>query len=383
MKKVLHIITSLNGGGAEKILFDFIAVTHEKGIHHTVVSLSGHGFYSEKLSALGVKIFAIKINTLKGIFKLIKLLYLSYRSKPDIIHTWLYHSNFISILFYIIGFRNIVWSIHSTQVYGEGISAFTSIINKLCAWFSFVPQYILYCASSSKIEHEKFGYNKSRSMVIYNGYNTALFKSDYGLKTALRNNLAITSHNIVIGHVARFHPVKDHYTFIKSLSLLDELLRARLTIVMIGDSVDVNNKSLKSWLSEAQILDQTILLGMQENISQFYTMMDLLVLSSISEAFPNVVAEAMASEVSCVVTDVGDAKLIVGDYGYVVPIGDANALANAITKVINLSSNERLLLGREARSHIEQNFALERMVNSYLDTYESVTTNYKCLGGTV
>lgn len=381
MKKVLHIITSLNGGGAEKILFDFIASTHGEEIEHTVVSLSGHGFYSEKLSALGARVLAIKINTLNGIFKFIKLLYSSYQSKPDIIHTWLCHANLISILFYIVGFRNIIWSIHSTQLYGKEVSARTFMITKLCAWFSFIPQYILYCAESSKIEHEKFGYNKNRAVVVYNGYDVAIFKPDYVLKATLRDNLAISSPNIVIGHVARFHPVKDHHTFIKSLSLLEETLRARLTVVMIGNGVDAANKSLEVWLSEAHILEQTILLGMQENISQFYTMMDFLVLSSISEAFPNVVAEAMATEVPCIVTNVGDAKLIVGDYGYVVPIGDANALANAITKLINLSSNERFLLGRQARNHIKQNFALKQMVDSYLYTYEKITTNYKCLWG--
>lgn len=100
--------------------------------------------------------------------------------------------------------------------------------------------------------------------------------------------------------------------------------------------------------------------------------LDVHVLSSVSEGFPNVVAEAMACGVPGVVTDVGDAALIVGDTGRVVPPRDAAALAEGIAALIGAGAEQRCALGSAARERIETAYGLEAMVKRYEELYEEL-----------
>ena len=97
--------------------------------------------------------------------------------------------------------------------------------------------------------------------------------------------------------------------------------------------------------------------------------MDVFVLSSVGEGFPNVVAEAMCNEVPCVTTDVGDAAQIVGDTGVVVPPNDPSHLAKGIAQLLDAGEAQRRALGQRARQRIAERFGLDRMVQRFEDLY--------------
>jgi glycosyltransferase involved in cell wall biosynthesis len=94
--------------------------------------------------------------------------------------------------------------------------------------------------------------------------------------------------------------------------------------------------------------------------------------SAYGEGFPNVIGEAMACGVVCVATDAGDAAMIVGDCGLIVPRRDAPALADAITTALSMPLEERLDLGRKARRRIEEHFSIDAVVRQYENLYEAV-----------
>jgi glycosyltransferase involved in cell wall biosynthesis len=98
--------------------------------------------------------------------------------------------------------------------------------------------------------------------------------------------------------------------------------------------------------------------------------MDIATTSSVSgEAFPVVVAEAMASRTPCVVTDVGDSALIVDKTGSVVAPGDPDALAEAWRKLIEAGPGVRRSLGMAARRRVQKHFALPTIVQRYQSIY--------------
>jgi glycosyltransferase involved in cell wall biosynthesis len=144
-------------------------------------------------------------------------------------------------------------------------------------------------------------------------------------------------------------------------------------ILLCGKGLSADNTELMGWIREEGVADHYLLLGQRDDLNQLYCAMDVLVsASAYGEGFPNVIGEAMACAVPCVVTDVGDSAHIVGDSGLVVPPRDVEALAAAIQKLLLLSHEERNQLGMAARRRIEENYALPKVVERYQNLYEEV-----------
>src|SRR5690606_12804322 len=141
-----------------------------------------------------------------------------------------------------------------------------------------------------------------------------------------------------------------------------------LHLVLAGTDCDRSNTDLMRLLQDAGGTEGVHLLGRRSDVPALMNALDLHVLSSShGEAFPNVVAEAMACGTPCVVTDVGDAAFIVGDTGWVVPPKDANALAGTIDTALSECENHFLWAARQAaaRGRIAEQFSLSVMVERY------------------
>jgi glycosyltransferase involved in cell wall biosynthesis len=112
---------------------------------------------------------------------------------------------------------------------------------------------------------------------------------------------------------------------------------------------------------------------LRRDITRITAALDVATLSSsFGEGFSNVVGEAMACEVPCVVTDVGDSAQVVGDTGIVVPPKDPQALADGWRKLIEMGVEGRQRLGRAAREWIQQEYSLESVVTQYENLYLSL-----------
>ncbi|MDY0310406.1 MAG: glycosyltransferase, partial [Castellaniella sp.] len=135
------------------------------------------------------------------------------------------------------------------------------------------------------------------------------------------------------------------------------------------------NDCLASWIQDLGLKDAVILLGERQDIQDLNNMFDVACLSSWMEAFPNVIGEAMACGIPCAVTDVGDARDIVGETGRVVPAKNPKALAEAIMDLLSMPAEGRQALGALARARIVENFDMAVVVGAYMAHFESLATN--------
>jgi glycosyltransferase involved in cell wall biosynthesis len=366
--QVLHIITGLGDGGAEALLYRMCKFDKEH--NHIVISIMDEQKYGLLLKEIGVVVYTLSFPKGKikfsGFFKLYRLI---KQIKPDVVQTWLDHADMIGgIVARLAGIKNIVWGVHHTALVKGESKLSTILISKINVFLSyFIPKKIIYCAQESKKAQEKIGYKKAIGVVVLNGYDIEGFTQNDSLSAEIRNDLSINADSFLIGHVGRYDPQKDISNLIEAFALLNQK-KLDFDAVIVGANLDNNNRDLLSMLNKNGLSKVVHLLGRRDDITAIMNGIDLFVLSSKSEAFPNVLNEAMLCGTPCVTTDVGDAGKIVRDTGWVVRPKDSEALANAI---INASkekeSNKSIWLQRKTacRKRVVENFSLEKMVKEY------------------
>lgn len=368
-KTIMHIISGLNKGGAEKILYELVTNTQGKEIRHCIVSLSSLGYYGKEFlrNNIPVHVLSLKANCFKAIYTLYKII----KSEcPVIISSWMYHADFLAMFLKICSGRNykVIWNIHNTTLKFKEASLITILIRKLCAIGSFLPDYKIFCAEASLKEHIRVGYVKRNNVVVHNGYDEKQYYYDIEKRTLIRNKYAIKQKEILIANVARVHPQKGQTILLEAFRIACNHLN-NLKLVLVGAETN-SSPQIQQFIYNNKLSDKIICLGICDNVAEMYSAFDIFILSSITEAFPNVIAEAMLSELPCISTDVGDVSLMMGGTGLLVPIKDSVALSKAIIS-IGLESNIHSL-GVAGREQIIQNFSLEKMCNAYLNIYKSL-----------
>lgn len=366
--KICHIISSLGDGGAEATLYRLCLNESISSSKILVISLTSSGKYVELLRDIGVSVVCLDFKSVSSFFSNIRTLYRVLKtSAPEVVQTWMYHADFFGgIAARLAGIKNISWGIHNTQLTLKKSRVSTILISKLCALLSyFVPKNIICCAEESLRVHAKQGYKRSLMSVINNGYDLTKFYNDPEQGARIRNELNIESENFVIGLVGRFDPNKDHENFFAAAGqVVGQFSQVRF--VLAGSGIDYDNSAIVSMIDKHGLTSYVSLLGSRTDIKNIYNALDLFVLSSSSEAFPNVLCEAMACGKVCVSTDVGDAKLIVGDSGWIVPPSDATSLSRAICNAISLYNSGNLSdYSVNCRNRIQDNYLIETMVKRY------------------
>ncbi|MDF3384584.1 MULTISPECIES: glycosyltransferase [unclassified Sulfitobacter] len=367
MKTIVHVITGLNDGGAEAALYRLC--THDKSNHHHVISLMDGGKYGPMLEARGISVSCINMPrgklTLGGAWQLrgeIK------RNFPDVVQTWMYHADLMGgVAARLAGVRNIVWGIHHTTLVSGESSRATIMVMKLCARLSrIVPRRIICCAEKARDVHAEKGYDRSRMRVVPNGHDVTIFRPDLKARYQIRNELELPDNLPVIGFVARFDPQKDHKNLLQALGNLKAKGLAPICL-LVGTNMNEANRDLTAMIHDLGLNDQVKLLGLRNDIPAIMNALDLHVMSSaFGEAFPNVLCEAMACGTPCVTTDVGDASLIVGETGWVVPPRDRVALAKAIAQALDKRHTPDWKDRRDqANDRINANFTIGGMVDNY------------------
>lgn len=373
--KVIHVITGLHDGGAEAVLYRLVTASSDSNIEHHVISMMGPGKYGPLLQEAGLAVSFLNMPQGKISWAGIKKLYAILKTnKEAVVQTWMYHGNLVGgIVAYLAGVSKIFWGIHHTYLDPYRSKKMTIWIAKLSAYLSYViPTKVICCAQKSLEAHKELGYKIDKLCVVSNGYDLSRFDINHSAGAEKRNEFLISPEKLLLGMVSRFDPLKDHANLLRALKILKSD-GIDFKCALIGNGLDFSNEEISSMIEDLNIGDRVILLGQRSDVPALMNALDIHVLSSSSEAFPNVLAEAMACGTPCVSTDVGDASHIIGNTGWIAQPSNSSALAKAIKLALEARKNayewsERALL---ARKRIVENFSLELMVSNYIKYWKS------------
>lgn len=370
----MHVISNLHDGGAEGALYRLCL--HSPGFKHVVVCMMDEGKYGPMLEAAGVNVHCLHMSQGKPTWRSILHFWRLLRAlRPDVVQTWMYHADLMGgVLARLRGVRKIFWGIRHGNLAPGTVRERTIKVAKLCGRISsWVPSLIVSCSQQAMKSHIAIGYDKSRITVIPNGYELSRYAPDASARGRLRAKWGIPEDTFLLGMVARYNAQKNHANLISALQQLKQNSGA-FHCVLVGTGMEADNAHLHVLLQNHGVADVVSLLGQRDDVPDVMNALDLHVLSSLGEAFPNVLAEAMACGTPCVTTDVGDANYIVGGTGWIVPSQDSAALAHALLQARHIweTSPDVWSSRREvARKRIVENFSIERMADAYKAVWTS------------
>lgn len=375
MVKILFITSGLAVGGAETMLFKILSHIDRGRFEPQVIILASADFIAQRIRALGIPVFCLKFDRFFfPLSPLFGLLLLIIFIRPNVVQTWMYHADLIGgIAARLLGISRVVWGIRNSSLVRDSTCFSTRLIVRLCAAVSFfIPNAILSCSSRAIECHQEIGYCAEKLRFIPNGFDVKLFFPDGEARNWLCDELRLSKESFFVGLIARFDPQKNHAGFIAAAASIREAV-PHARFIFAGAGIDYENTALKSLIERFELSDFTYLLGCRTDIHRVIGALDVLVSSSsYGEAFPNVLGEAMACEVPCVVTDVGDSAEIVGETGRVVAVGDMRQLAREVIEILGLPLEERKRLGRLARLRVMEHYDIKAVTRVYEDFYEEI-----------
>jgi glycosyltransferase involved in cell wall biosynthesis len=365
-RKIVYVTAGLRGGGAEAMLTRLAAAKPAVADEIIVVSLLPGGTHVGRLRAAGVTVVELNFERAGGIAAgLVKLAKLIAREPPDIVQGWMYHGDLAALAALVLSGQrkrtHLVWSIRCTAMDLRGYGGpGLRLVVKACTLLSRWPDLVTANSVAGLKSHLALGYRPRQAEVVANGIDVDEFRPDPAARRAVRVELGIPETASVLAHIARVDPMKDHAMFLAAMAQLPEL-----SALLVGAGTE-NLPAARNVLR----------LGPRDDVARLFAAADFVVSSSrFGEGFSNVLGEGMACGLPAIATDVGDAKLIVGDTGLVVPPEDPAALAAAIRSLAGEPAPARAERAAQARARIVDNFGLARALQRHRELYAALTSS--------
>lgn len=356
---MVHVITNFAGvGGAEMMLARLIQYTEHQYEHVIIALMKTSEVYQSTLDRCQAH-YGLDWNGINTLGTVSKLRTLLKKLQPATVQCWMYHANALTSLS-IIGLAqkpNVVWGIHHSLASPKDESISTKIALGLSKILSQQASTIIYCAHSSMQQHQAFGFKNGDSQVIANGVFLDKFQPNPQLHEPT-----------VIGFAGRYHRAKGYPYLFETMGLLKD---KNIIFKIAGSGASLENPEVKSLFEQYQLdAEKVHLLDQISDMPAFYQSIDAFLMTSITEGFPNVLVEAMASGLPCISTDVGDAQYIVQELGEIVPPRNSAVLVQAILNYVQQSNDEKLQLKQAVRERVEAHFSIEKVSQQYMQVWE-------------
>jgi glycosyltransferase involved in cell wall biosynthesis len=360
-RRILFIIRSLGIGGAERQLVLLASGLQAIGWDVTVCSTYPSGPLEPELVRSGVRVVALgKAGRWDLIGPLRRLLQLVRDVRPDVIHGYMPTSNLLSLLARRAHpAARVVWGVRASGLDWTRYDGLARRAFRVSVRLARRADLIIANSDEGARWHAEAGYPRERIVVVANGIDAERYAPDAAARARQRAAWGIAPGALLIGLVGRIDPMKDHDTFLRAAARLRDA-PDDTRFVCVGDGDQALAGQLRALSEELGIAARLMWESARLEPRDVYCALDILTSASrYGEGFPNVVGEAMACGVACVVTRCGDAPHLVGETGMVVPIGDPDALVGAWRA---LSARDRSVLGLAARARIIAEFSVARLV---------------------
>ena len=363
---VVFVISSLGRGGSERQMINLASEMNRRGHRAEIATLAQEGPLAPLARSRGVAVldFGEDGRRLKGLLRLLRHI---RRTAPDIVHPYLPRDNaLVTLLKPFMQKSRLVWGVRSADVdwseYGRRAVFFWKLVVRISRWADLVIANSYFGADF----HIAEGFPRSRIVVIPNGIDTKTFSPNLNSRSEVRAQYDVAQEAPVVGMLGRFDPMKGHGKVLDVFALAHEK-NPRLHLLVVGLHSDSQHDEFMK-RAEGMSLEAFVTLAPEtDSPAHILQACDVFVLPSVSEAFPNVVAEALSCGVPVAAFDVGDVKRIVGAFGSVVPRGNVRALADAVVQIA-----ERNFDQTELHDHVERNFSISAMADRTLQTLGSL-----------
>lgn len=376
-RTVLHLIPALAGGGAERFLRNLVRTMRGSRWRSVVVVIrvGEHQDIAKELRSQGCTVHDLNEPALMnprvwtGVWRLI------CEEQPDVVQTWMHHADFIGgVAAWFAGVRKVVWGVRASVVWRNATDSErkTRMFHQALKWSSrLLPARIIGNSQMALHAHEDMGYPAHKFVWIPNGIDAARFtiRPEAGVET--RRELSLPTQAPVVGFVGRFHPQKDMALFFKVAATVQETV-PDLHLVMCGGRQGDLYPEAAAAFARLKYPQQVRFVPFTQETERLYPAFTFLALTSATEAFPNVVLEAMACGVPVVSTAAGDARAIVGDAGRVVDLGDEKAMTKAWLDTLTMSEAQRSAQIQLGRERAVNDYTMERAAQRFIDVYEEV-----------
>jgi len=211
--RVLHVTSGLSAGGAESMLFNLLSARNQAEFEHSVVTLKDRGFFAHRIESLSVPVHAANM---ASVWSLPRALWHVRRVAsvfdPHVIQGWMYHGNIAALL--ASRSAPVVWNIRHSIYDLADEKRMTARVIRLGARLSWRASGIVYNSITSARQHESIGYSAAERIVIPNGFDCERFKPQPSARDRVRRDLGVDEDTVLVGMVARYHPMKDHASFV-------------------------------------------------------------------------------------------------------------------------------------------------------------------------
>ena len=365
--KVLHLITSLERGGAQTMLVKLAQQADRARIAPVVASLIDGGSNAAELRAAGIPVHGLGLaHAIAAPAALLRLGRIVRAERPQILQTWLYHADLMGLAASgCAPGMKLLWNLRCTEMQDYPLR--NRAVRRLLAWASPRPTAVLVNSEAGRRYHASLGYRPRRWELVENGFDVARFRPDPVPRAAWRQRLGVGETQPLVGMVARLDPMKDHATFLAAAAAL-AAAGSDAAFVLIGAGTET--------LTPVPALAGRLhALGERGDVAEILPALDLMALpSAYGEGFPNAVGEAMACGVPCVASDVGDAAAIIADTGAIVPPRDPRALSAAIAALLARGPDRLARLGAAARERVVAHYSLAAAIERYCRIYEELAS---------
>lgn len=362
-----HIIVDLDIGGAENMLLNFLK-SIDNPQNHTVISLVEGGVLFPEFLGTDAQIYQLGVN--KNPISIIVAIYNMDKIIKDnsTVVAWMYHGMLFANMIKWKKSIRLISNIRHSDVGLKNNKFATFLIIRVLALLSGGNDCIVYNGEQTKLNHNRIGFKSLEEITIGNGVDLSKFSAIYNDRVS--HYASWKNRRINFLTISRYHKIKGIEILIKSLQILkEEFLFHNFKLNLVGKGLDESNKDLCSLIEQCNLENEITLCGCQQEVHKFYSEADLFILPSLSEAFPNVLIEAMASGVLCVSTGVGDVPLILEKDFFTEP-SDMLGLATLIHQKLLMQQSEVNSIIERNRNVIVENYDIKRILSQYKEIIE-------------
>jgi glycosyltransferase involved in cell wall biosynthesis len=352
-KKILHLISGLEIGGAETQLLRILPIL-QKYHDNCVCCVRGRGPIGEELEKKGVKVYYLDLKNSFDIFAIKRFHRTVKDFRPDILVTYLIHADLYGrVLGRLFGIKKIICSKRGALLQWEWLAFFDRLTKRL------VTHYLVQTETAKKEWMGRLRLQENKFTIIPNGVDIKLFRILVD-KLEKKKELGIKNNSFVISCVSKLRPGKGHDVLLEAF---EKTFGKYENIVLLLVGGGEREKELQDKIFYYSSRNNILFLGDRKDVSEILAISDLFVLPTEAEGMSNAILEAMAAGLPIITTNIEVNKELIENKkeGILVHPNDPNEFYKYLSSLIE-NSSEREFLGTNAKKKIIEKYNLPLVI---------------------